>query len=89
MKKRKSVKSEENDENIKRLLDGGASLGRKLTMGEQMESLLQENESLRILARKLYRENKELKMVQQKKQKTAYSKRCQTSRKNMVNERIW
>ena len=58
MKKRKSVKSEENDENIKRLLDGGASLGRKLTMGEQMESLLQENESLRILARKLYRENK-------------------------------
>ena len=69
MKKKKSVKSEENDENIKRLLDGGASLGRKLTMGEQMESLLQENESLRILARKLYRENKELKMVQQKKGK--------------------
>lgn len=67
MNKRRSVKSEENDEKIRSLLDGGASLGRKLTMGEQMESLLQENESLRILARKLYRENQELKKAQHKK----------------------
>lgn len=58
------------DEKIKDLLDGGAAFGRKLTMGEQMESLLQENESLRILARKLYRENKELKQAKRGANKT-------------------
>ena len=53
MRNKKKVKLEDNDEKIKELLDGGNSLGRKLTMGEEIESLLQENESLRILARKL------------------------------------
>ena len=69
MRNKKKVKLEDNDEKIKELLDGGNSLGRKLTMGEQIESLLQENESLRILARKLYRENQELEKAQQKKGK--------------------
>lgn len=64
MKRKKLLKEEKNEDKIKELLEGGAAFEKKLTMGEQLETLIEENRELRLIVGKLYRENNELKHLQ-------------------------